>query len=387
MRKAADEKFAKSLVKGFRKKETAEAVILANDWLFAPAKWDWHLRRASASMTLSAVYGYPTITSEQDQTVKMINDFSMRLTAAAYPGAHLVEFFPWLRHVPSSLAKWKRNAEAWHRQDSAMFEGLLRTVEENVANEDDHECLGATLIREVERNKLSSRERSWLSGTMYVGGSETVAAVMAWWTLAMVAYPETQSRAHVELDAVVGRARLPNFADYPSLPYIRAMVKEVLRWRPVTPLGGPHRCTEDDWYEGVFIPKGTICLPNVWYMNRDPEIYGENVEHFDPARHLDANGDTPYGSSDAREEGHVSYGFGRRKCVGQHVADDSLFINMAVLLWATKIERKRDASGQLIPLDVDGFVDHGLIVRPAPFECEISPRFPEAPVLLVQERD
>jgi cytochrome P450 len=195
-----------------------------------------------------------------------------------------------------------------------------------------------------------------------VGGSETVAAVMAWWTLAMVAYPETQSRAHVELDAVVGRARLPNFADYPSLPYIRAMVKEVLRWRPVTPLGGPHRCTEDDWYEGVFIPKGTICLPNVWYMNRDPEIYGENVEHFDPARHLDANGDTPYGSSDAREEGHVSYGFGRRKCVGQHVADDSLFINMAVLLWATKIERKRDASGQLIPLDVDGFVDHGLIV-------------------------
>jgi hypothetical protein len=101
MRKAADEKFAKSLVKGFHKKETAEAVILANDWLFAPAKWDWHLRRASASMTLSAVYGYPTITSEQDQTVKMINDFSMRLTAAAYPGAHLVEFFPWLRHVPS----------------------------------------------------------------------------------------------------------------------------------------------------------------------------------------------------------------------------------------------------------------------------------------------
>ncbi len=195
-----------------------------------------------------------------------------------------------------------------------------------------------------------------------VGGSETVAAVMAWWTLAMVAYPETQSRAHAELDAVVGRARLPNFADYPSLPYIRAMVKEVLRWRPVTPLGGPHRCTEDDWYEGVFIPKGTICLPNVWYMNRDPEIYGENVEHFDPARHLDANGDTPYGSSDAREEGHVSYGFGRRKCVGQHVANDSLFINMAVLLWATKIERKRDASGQLIPLDVDGFVDHGLIV-------------------------
>ena len=64
--------------------------------------------------------------------------------------------------------------------------------------------------------------------------------MMAWWLLAMLAYPDTQARAQAELDAVVGRARLPTFADYHSLPYIRAMVKEVLRWRPVGPLGIPH---------------------------------------------------------------------------------------------------------------------------------------------------
>lgn len=195
-----------------------------------------------------------------------------------------------------------------------------------------------------------------------VGGVQTISDMMAWWTLAMLAYPETQSRAQAELDAVVGRARPPSFADYPHLPYIRAMVKEVLRWKPVTPLGGPHRCMEDDWYEGIFIPKGAICLPNVWHMNRDLEIYGVNAAHFDPARHLDANGDILPGPSDAKEEGHVTYGFGRRQCVGRHVANDSLFIDIAVLLWATKIERKKDASGQLIPLNVDGFEDHGLTV-------------------------
>jgi len=184
---------------------------------------------------------------------------------------------------------------------------------------------------------------------------------MAWWTLAMLAYPETQSRAQAELDAVVGRARPPSFADYPNLPYVRAMVKEALRWRPVAPLAGPHRCTKDDWYEGTFIPEGTICLPNLWYMNRDPEIFGENAAQFDPARHLDVNGDIAHGPSDTKEE-HISYGFGRRKCVGQHVANNSLFIDIAVLLWATKIERKKDASGQLIPLDLDGFEDHGLTV-------------------------
>jgi cytochrome P450 len=186
--------------------------------------------------------------------------------------------------------------------------------------------------------------------------------MMAWWTLAMIAYPETQSRAHAELDAVVGRERLPTFADYPHLPYVRAMVKEILRWRPVAPLAAPHRLMEDDWYEDMFIPKGTICIANVWYMNRDPKVYGENAEHFDPARHLETDGDVALGPSDSREAGHVSYGFGRRLCVGCHMADNSLFIDIAIMLWATNIERKKDASGKALPLDVDGFVDHGVVV-------------------------
>ena len=137
--------------------------------------------------------------------------------------------------------------------------------------------------------------------------------MMGWWLLAMLAYPETQSRAQAELDAVVGRARPPTFADYPHLPYIRAMVKETLRWRPVGPVGVPHRTTKDDWHEGMFIPKDTICIANVWHMNRDPEIFGENVEHFDPGRYLDARA---AGMSDIKEQGHFAYGFGRRNCVG-----------------------------------------------------------------------
>jgi cytochrome P450 len=62
----------------------------------------------------------------------------------------------------------------------------------------------------------------------------------------MLAYSETQARAQAELDAVVGRTRLPTFADYPYLPYIRAVVKEALHWRPVDPVGVPHRSIEDD---------------------------------------------------------------------------------------------------------------------------------------------
>lgn len=62
----------------------------------------------------------------------------------------------------------------------------------------------------------------------------------------MVAFPEVQSRAQAELDAVVGRGRLPTFADAPRLPYVWAIIKEVLRWRPALRLGLVHASTEDD---------------------------------------------------------------------------------------------------------------------------------------------
>jgi cytochrome P450 len=127
--------------------------------------------------------------------------------------------------------------------------------------------------------------------------------MMSWWTLAMLAYPETQARAHAELDVVIGRTRLPTFADCPHLPYIRAVVKELLRWRPITPITTPHRSTEDDWYEGMLIPKGTICLANAWRMNYDPEIFGKNAKDFDPARYLDTGGGMAVGRSDLKKTG------------------------------------------------------------------------------------
>ena len=68
-------------------------------------------------------------------------------------------------------------------------------------------------------------------------GVDTTSTTMSWWTLAMVAYPEIQLRAQRELDAVVGRSRIPTHADMPHLPYICAIIKEILRWRPAGPLG------------------------------------------------------------------------------------------------------------------------------------------------------
>ena len=180
--------------------------------------------------------------------------------------------------------------------------------------------------------------------------------------LAMVTYPETQKRAQEELDSVVGRTRIPTFLDFQDLPYIRAMVKEALRWRPVDPLGLPHLSAEDDWYNSMFIPKGSIVMANVWHLNRDPKIYGADAAHFNPARFLNNNGDIISRAPETKEEGHVTYGFGRRVCVGKHVANNSLFIDIAMMLWACTIEPAKDENGHVIPIDVDGCIEDGLVV-------------------------
>jgi cytochrome P450 len=90
---------------------------------------------------------------------------------------------------------------------------------------------------------------------------------MSCFFLAMTIYPDVQRKAQEEIDRIVGNDRLPGFNDRENLPYIDAIVKEVLRWHPVAPMGLPHMTSEDDIYNGFLIPKGALLLPNIWCVS------------------------------------------------------------------------------------------------------------------------
>jgi cytochrome P450 len=85
-------------------------------------------------------------------------------------------------------------------------------------------------------------------------GADTVCTFIAWFIfyfqrtlqtvstlqvffLAMRMYPEAQQKAQAQIDEVVGNKRLPEFSDIQNLPYIQAIVLELFRWQPITPLG------------------------------------------------------------------------------------------------------------------------------------------------------
>jgi len=73
--------------------------------------------------------------------------------------------------------------------------------------------------------------------------------------------------------------------------------------------------------------------------------------------------------------------------VGKHIANNLLFIYMAMVLWACTIEPAKDENGHVILIDVDGCVEDAVVVRPVLFKVDISPHFPEATALLADERE
>ena len=84
----------------------------------------------------------------------------------------------------------------------------------------------------------------------------------------MALNPHVVRKAQEELDRVLGSERLPDFSDQEDLPYIFAIVKEPFRWGCPFPIGLPKRVTEDDTYNGYFIPAGAVIFENVWFVNR-----------------------------------------------------------------------------------------------------------------------
>jgi cytochrome P450 len=137
----------------------------------------------------------------------------------------------------------------------------------------------------------------------------------------MMLYPDVQAKAQEELDRVVGRDRLPDESDDAQLHYVKALSWEIFRWRSVAPMAAPHKSTADDEYRGMFIPKGSLLLPNVWSVlgrwlrtdSRSHPIncrlmlrnnYGPDPEEFRPERFLKKGG--------IRDPTDVAFGFGRR---------------------------------------------------------------------------
>lgn len=194
----------------------------------------------------------------------------------------------------------------------------------------------------------------------------------------MVVFPEVPKRAQEEIEAVVSPNRLPTMDDEPNLQYIRACVKETLRWMPTAALGAvPHATTNEDEYMGYQIPKGAGVVINTYTIHMDPKRY-PGPRRFNSDRYKDDRQNAAEAASNPNvsQRDHFGFGAGRRVCPCLHVAERSLFLGMSNLLWAFKFEPEVDANGKPIIPDIERLTQ-GFASMPEPYQARIRPRSKE----------
>ncbi|KAF8129583.1 cytochrome P450 [Boletus edulis] len=370
----------------------SRACHLLQRLLEAPEEFSDHMFEYTASIILNSTYNYNP-TSRKDDLVETVANVLEVTTPALRPDiAVIVGAFPWVLYLPSwfpgmSFKKEMEVARAYSKQYlERPFEYALQNVVMFIlvthpphSSNDDVFQSGSVApsmvhdgLRRMEGDGISLDEPfvqalKEAAGTAFLAASETSNSFLMTFFLMMVVNPEAQEKAHAQIDAVVGQHRLPGMDDRASLPFIDAILRETLRYSPVVPLSIPHAAVDDAIYGGYRIPKGAILLANLWSMAHDESRY-PSPDAFIPERFLNDDG-----SLKPDDMEHIAFGFGRRKCVGRHFADTSVWAVIAKVLAVFKILRPLDENGVEVP--VEPRFSTGIAVHPLPFRCRIVPRF------------
>ncbi|KAF9891617.1 hypothetical protein FE257_003628 [Aspergillus nanangensis] len=351
-----------------------ESKQLMTELLDTPDDFYQHNRRYSSSVIMYVAYGY-RLPTWQHPLVHKIYSVLDNFTEMTAPGAHAVDSFPSLRYLPGwMLGNWKSIAKNAFHHDSKVYMELWEDLKQRVDNGTAPDCFCKTFyLNDPKKADIDDLDAAYTCGGLVEAGSETTATTLNNWILAMSLNPDIVRKAHEELDRVVGPDRIPTWDDEPNLPYVRAIIKETMRWRPVNKFGMPHATSEDDWYNGHFIPKGSVVILNWWAIHRDPERYPD-PEKFEPDRYLNHTQSAAeyININDPYERDHFTYGAGRRVCPGVHVAEKSLYINIARTLWGFNISKKIGSDG--MEIEPDTSMVRGFLSVPNPFECSITSR-------------
>lgn len=182
---------------------------------------------------------------------------------------------------------------------------------------------------------------------MYTGGADTTVSAIQSFFLAMLLHPDVFAKAQAEIDTIVGTDRLPTFEDRERLPYTNTLVREVLRWGAVAPMGLPHVPTEDMVFDGYLIPKGSVVMPNIWHFLHDPAVYHEPFA-FKPERFLSPEQGGIPGRQPEPDVTNVVFGFGRRACPGKELAVASLFMAATMSIAVFDLNKATDLQGNVI---------------------------------------
>ncbi|KAJ8579865.1 cytochrome P450 [Rhizopogon salebrosus TDB-379] len=338
------------------------------DILDDPSNFQNHIITYAAATIMQIAYGKNTPTAATDPEVVEVRQIMETITKVLRSGNYLVDWIPWLKYFPWYGRELRRGYEKSKRLNTSH---LNRVRQQTQINEDVGPSFAKYMLENSHLYGLTETEMAFLAGSFFGGGSATVSAAIYTVLMAAVCFPGEQAKVQAELDEIIGRHRVPTFADQQSLPRLQAFISEALRWRPLAPNGFAHKTNRDVIWEDYCIPAGTTVYGNHWAISRDPEVFPEPNE-FKLQRWIDNDGNL---RGDLK---FFVYGFGRRVCPGLHVANRSVFVTSLLILWAFQLTLDLTE-----PLDDMAFI-HG---NRRPCSIKFKTRVPETELRRIMEKN
>ncbi|KZL66377.1 cytochrome P450 [Colletotrichum tofieldiae] len=329
-----------------------ESVDMLRRYLREPNLWFAHNFRYATSVLYRIVMGYPL-----NKTRSQLDDYQrVTIEFVTTINRSYVDFFPSLSKLPHFLQPWRSfwaQMGSFHRR---VFQEWWKPIKTAVSNG----LAPPSFVRDVllhpdMRFAGDDEEAMYLATSVMAAGGDNTRMTINVFIMAMITRPEAQSRAREEVDRACtdGESlRLPQMSDLSAMPYVAAMIKEVLRWRPTVPIVPPHQLTEDLEFDGHFIPAGTCFLINSIGLSSE----FDNANEFQPERWIGGPGADTIPN-------FWGFGGGRRICVGWKVAEQALFIAFARLLYCFELS----PSG---PID-DEKLNHQALNEPFPVKATV----------------
>ncbi|KAK7052730.1 cytochrome p450 [Favolaschia claudopus] len=336
------------------------------------------VQNVTAAVSLRIAYGYQ-LQEGFDPFLEMFDTSGQNFFVATVPGAFLADTIPILRYWPRWLpgGGFHDRAERMSQQVHGSVNTAFEYVKREMASGTAETSFVSTLLQEEKHDEYLIK---WAAASIEIGGSDTTAAQLEAFFLAMTLYPEVQIAAQEEIDRVVGNNRIPDISDRFELPYVDALCKEVVRWHVAAPLAVPHRTREDyiydrgDGKEPLLIPKDSLIIPNIWKMAHDPERYAEPMT-FNPTRFLAVGG-----KEAEKDPADICFGYGRRVCPGILLGQTAIFLECSAILAVFNISKARNATGKV--MEARFGQTSTTVSRVFPFKCVIEPRSAQALTLI-----
>lgn len=276
------------------------------------------LNEGSLSNVLESVFG----SGMRSETKEVLGDMVKE-------GYELIAEFNWGDYFPFKFLDFHGVKRRCHKLAAKVNTVVGQIVEERKRSGEfvgQNDFLSA-LLSLPQEERLGDSDVVAILWEMIFRGTDTVAILLEWIMAMMVIHQDVQTKARQEIDTCVGQNGHVRDSDIQNLPYLQAIVKEVLRLHPPGPLLSWARLAIHDVHvDKVLVPAGTTAMVNMWAITHDSSVW-EDPWAFKPERFMKE--DVSIMGSDMRL---APFGAGRRVCPGKAMGLATVHLWLAQLL-------------------------------------------------------